>query len=361
MTARAIMNCLSCKSGVEQRVICFNGGKKTVVDELDGVSVTRVGTFAKVASQSLSLSYGRTLKRLLRQFNPDVVVFHYPNPFVAHLLLKILKRYPACKLVLWWHLDITKQKLLGKLFVKQNYRLLDRAERIIATSPNYIAGSVYLSAYRQKCTVIPSCINVGHGGISEEAVQKSREIKARYAGKTLCFAVGRHVEYKGIGYLVKASGLLTSDYAVLIGGDGKLTQALMAEAQGDAKITFLGQLTDDELAAYMLACDIYCFPSITKNEAFGLSLAEAMNFGKPSVTFTIEGSGVNYVSPGGVTGIEVENRNVEAYAAAIKSLAEDAELRKQYGEAARERAGKYFGYETFKANVISLFSSLADE
>ena len=45
---------------------------------------------------------------------------------------------------------------------------------------------------------------------------------------------------------------------------------------------------------------IFCFPSITRNEAFGIALAEAMYCGKPAVTFTIEGSGVNFVSLDGV-------------------------------------------------------------
>ena len=63
---------------------------------------------------------------------------------------------------------------------------------------------------------------------------------------------------------------------------------------------------------------MFCFPSISKNEAFGLALAEGMYYEKPAVTFTIPGSGVNYVSLNRVTGIEVENRNVEKYADAMR-------------------------------------------
>lgn len=358
MTARAIVNSLNCAEGVEQRVFCFNGGKKTINDELDGVKVTRVGSLVKVSSQSLSLTYYKHLKKVFKEFAPDVVIFHYPNPFAAHYLLKILKKYPECKLVLWWHLDITKQKILGKLFVKQNFRLLDRAEKVIATSPNYIEGSPYLSKYGDKCTVIPSCINSEHNAADENALKKAQEIKDACNGKTICFAVGRHVEYKGLEYLIEASALLDNNYVIYIGGQGELTESLKSQAKGDDKIIFLGQLTDEQLAAYMLACDIYCFPSITKNEAFGLSLAEAMNFGKPAVTFTIDGSGVNYVSLNGVTGIEVENRNAKQYAEAISTLAKDEVLRNKYGEAARQRARDYFVYDKFKHNVIRLIISL---
>ena len=48
------------------------------------------------------------------------------------------------------------------------------------------------------------------------------------------------------------------------------------------------------------------FPSITKNEAFGVVLAEAMYCYTPAITFTIEGSGVNWVNLHQVTGLEME-------------------------------------------------------
>ena len=137
-----------------------------------------------------------------------------------------------------------------------------------------------------------------------------------------------------------------------------MTEELKALAAGDKKVTFLGRVENDELVSRILACDIFCFPSITKNEAFGIALAEAMAYGKPAVTFTIEGSGVNYVSLNGLTGIEVENRNVAAYAEAIKKLASDAQLRKTYGENAKRRVEELFTNEKFTQNVNDLLESL---
>ena len=98
----------------------------------------------------------------------------------------------------------------------------------------------------------------------------------------------------------------------------------------------------EELKALIYASDIFCFPSITKNEAFGLALAEAMYYEKPAITFTIPGSGVNYVNLNDETGIEVDNRNVKKYAEAIEKLAEDKNLRKKYGEAGRMRVMNNF-------------------
>ena len=59
-----------------------------------------------------------------------------------------------------------------------------------------------------------------------------------------------------------------------------------------------------------------------------------------------------------MTGIEVENRNVAAYAEAIKKLASDAQLRKTYGENAKRRVEELFTNEKFTQNVNDLLESL---
>ena len=348
----------SLKGKVEQRVLCFHHEKGDVRETVDGVEVIRAGTFAKVASQSLSCSFGRLLKKTFREFQPDVVIFHCPNPFEAYFLKKQLKKNPSCKLVVWWHLDITKQKVLGKLFTRQSKWLLTRAVKVVATSPNYIQGSLQLQSVREKCTVIPCCANKARIFADETVLARAEELRSEYAGKVLLFAIGRHVPYKGIEYLVRASKFLDDNYAVCIGGSGPLTSELKKLAEGDVKVHFLGRVSDAELKAYLCACDIFCFPSVTKNEAFGIALAEAMSFAKPAVTFTIPGSGVNYVSLDGVTGLECPNGNAEAYAAALRTLAEDDTLRKRCGEAARARVQALFTQEKFAEHVDRLLAEL---
>ncbi len=353
--ARDSMNAL--QKDYEQKVICFHSEKKTVIDVVDGVEVTRVGTFAKVASQSLTLSYGKYLKKMMKEFQPDIVIFHYPNPLVGHYLCKYLK-HKKFKLILWWHLDITKQKLLGHFFNGQNKKLLKYADKIVATSPNYILGSPWLLPRKDRCEIIPCCINEKRLEYNETHISKAKEIKELYSGKTICFAFGRHVEYKGLTYLIQASKRLDDSYVFFIGGQGPLTDGLKKEAEGDSKIIFKGRLSDDDLKAYLLACDIFCFPSITKNEAFGIGLAEAMYYGKPAITFTIAGSGVNYVSLNGVTGLEVENRNVEQYAEAIRELS-DKNLASKYGHMAHQRVNDLFTYQSFQNAILKLMNQIS--
>ncbi len=362
--ARDIVKVLSCQDGIEQKVFCFNETaeaedyrcqrKETVTETVEGVEVVRCGCFTKVASQSLSFAVGKQLKRVMNEFQPDIVVFHYPNPFLAHFLLQHKKK--DFTLWVYWHLDITRQKLMGKLFKGQTKRLIARAEKIIATSPNYIEGSPFLSAVKEKCTVISCAVNVERLQYTDNEVQKAREIREKFAGATLCLGVGRHVPYKGYTYLIQSAKDLPSNIVLLIAGSGVLTAELKAQAQPYANVHFLGRLTDSDLKAYLLACDIFCFPSVTKNEAFGIAMAEAMYFEKPAVTFTIEGSGVNYVNIDGETGIECPNGDSKAYAGALIRLAEDKVLREKYGKNAKKRVLDLFVYDIFKGKIESLLA-----
>lgn len=334
-TEQIALDCVNSLNKYKQKVICFNHETGNVKDEVDGVEIIRCGCFIKISSQPLSLSYGKMLKSVIIFFKPDIVVFHYPNPFIAHYLLKYL---PAdTKFVLYWHLDIVKQTFLRKFFKLQNKKLLKRADKIIATSSNYIKGSPWLKQAKKKCVVIPNCINVQRLEKTAGSEKMEKIIKKNNIGKIICFAVGRHTEYKGFRYLIQASKFLDDRFRIYIAGKGELTEELEHEAYDDKKIHFLGNVSDDELKAYLSAMDIFCFPSITKNEAFGLALAEGMYYSKPAVTFTIDGSGVNYVSLNGITGIEVPNRDARAYADAIKKLAGDENLREQYGRNGKKR------------------------
>ena len=152
--------------------------------------------------------------------------------------------------------------------------------------------------------------------------------------------------------------MLNDNFKIYITGDGELTEVLHKEAANDKKIIFTGRVNDTELKAIILASDIFCFPSITKNEAFGLALAEGMYYQKPAVTFTIPGSGVNYVCINGETGIEVENRNVAQYANAIKMLANNPVLRKTYGNAGKIRVENNFLSTQFYRNIRNLFKEI---
>lgn len=353
-------------SDVQQKVICFNSDaindeykcsrKNDAVDVVDGIEVIRCGCIAKIASQSISLSYYKNLKEIMKSFSPDIVVFHYPNPYAAHMLLKCKQNF---KLVIYWHSDIIKQKVLKKFFHRQNLRLINRAEYVMGATPKHVNESEYSKYFGDKKKILPYMINEASLVLTEDDKKKAEDIKQVYENKKICFFIGRHVEYKGIKYLIEASKKLGDEPVIfLIAGEGKLTEELKNQADGDDKVVFLGRISNDERKLYMYLCDIICFPSITRNEAFGLGLAEGMYFGKPAVTFSIYGSGVNYVNLDKETGIECKNSDSDEYAAAIKKLISDDKLRTELGNNARNRILDNFTTEKFNENVKKLIDDL---
>ena len=362
---RALVN-----TGAEQTVICFNEDaddgemvckhNESKKDVIDGVEVHRCGYFFKARSQAFSSTYGKTLRAIMDQFKPNIVILHYPNPFVTHLLLKYKRR--QFKLLVYWHLDITKQKILKHLFYGQNLALINRADMILGATPKHVDESEFTTRFKDKRYILPYMIDERNLVISREEIDEAKKIRERYYGKTIGFFIGRHVPYKGLTYLIKASKELgNSNVKILIAGSGELTESLKEEAKGDSKIEFLGRITDSERRSYLYACDIICFPSITRNEGFGLALAEGMYFAHPAVTFTIQGSGVNFVNIDGVTGIECPNGDYVYYAKAIRKLADDEQLRERMGNAARQRVLDNFTSKSFHDNLINLVRKLGDE
>lgn len=365
--ARDMASAMQKLDNVEQKIICFNetavaGGyvcqkSETVHDSVDGIEVIRCGYQMKFSSQAISFTYGEELDKLMKEFKPDIVILHYPNPYVTHFLLKYKKQ----KFQLWvyWHLDITKQRVLKHLFYKQNVDLIQRADKILGATPKHLDESAFTNLFEGKKQILPYTIDEKNLVITQEEIDNAEAIRKQHKGEKIGFFIGRHVPYKGLKYLIEASKEMGDEKIhFFIAGSGELTDGLKEQAKDDPKVEFLGRISDSERKSYLYATDIICFPSITRNEGFGLALAEGMYFGKPAVTFTIPGSGVNYVNIDGVTGIECPNCDSKAYAKALKKLCDDDKLREQYGKAARIRVLENFTVNKFNQNVKKLVEEL---
>ena len=341
----------------EQVVVCFSQDGITRLDTVNGVKVYRIASSLNIASQDIAFSYYHYLKKIIYEEQPDIILLHCPNPFLYPITAKLTPK--DVKLVLLWHSDILGKGILYKLVKQFEKVILRKADLILATSPNYIHPSSPIYNYRDKTEV------VANGIIKNDFVWRTgdettiEEIRRKYHHKKIVFFVGRHAAYKGIDYLIEAEKYIQSDCVILIGGRGPETERLKAMTQS-SRIKFIGRIPNEYLRCYYYASDIFAFTSCTKQEAFGIALAEAMYCGSVPVTFTIEGSGVNWVSVGGETGIEVPLGDVKAYAEAIDRLLTDRDLYMKYATAGKDRIVRMFTSERSNAQAEEVLTRFID-
>lgn len=325
-------------------VVCFNEGKQDLIDTINGVNIYRAGTLVNIARQSISLSLRKMLKKAIKEFQPDIIHLHWCNPFGGAVLLSVIPK--DTKLVIHWHSDVINnellmQKILYKLIKPIETALLKRANLVLTTSPLYIDGSKPLKPFKEEVKVLQSAIDTSKFQLTEADNIEIEKIRKKFNHKPIVFFIGRHVPYKGIEFLIEAEKYIKSDCVILVAGKGLLTDGLKEKSKSE-RVHFLGRVSDEELKRLNAAATVFAFPSVTKQEAFGLALVEAMYSKSAPVCFTISGSGVNWVSQKDVTGLEVANGDVVAYAEAIDKLLNDEVLRKTLAENAKMRVEENF-------------------
>jgi phosphatidylinositol alpha-mannosyltransferase len=168
--------------------------------------------------------------------------------------------------------------------------------------------------------------------------------------------LGRLEERKGFIYLLKAYHRLRKRHVdarlLVVGAGPKLREyKRYVGLRGIRDVEFLGRVTDEQKVRYFASADIYCAPN-TGQESFGIVLLEAMAAGVPIVASDIHG--FKRVVERNVQGLLVEPRNPRALAAALYTLATDADLRHRMGDAGRERAPEY-SWDRVTERVIEFY------
>ncbi len=343
-TVRLLARELSQREGFEVSVLTTSTGPMTERQTVDGVEVVRAGRQLKSASTPISWQLFTEMRRL----RADVVHLHFPYPWgeLAYMLAG------RGKMVLTYHSDIVKQQGLLRLYEPFLWRVLERAEFIVATSPNYVESSPYLRQFRDKCVIIPCGIDLARFDTVDQA--RVERLRARWDSRVVLF-VGVFRYYKGLPYIIEAMKDVKARLVLV--GAGPLEselRALVADRGLDSKVVFAGRVADEELPAYYQAADVYVLPASHRSEALGLSLIEAMACGRPVISTEL-GTGTSYVNVHGVTGLVVPPADPKALASAMNQLLADEELRRTFGEASRRRAQDLFSKEAMVEGMVRLY------
>lgn len=334
-------------------LVCRDGRGKTYSENINGVRLTRAGSFGTYFSCPLSVSFLRLFRKM--SANADIIHIHVPFPLADLALL--LSGYSR-KVIISWHSDVVKQKKLLMLYKPLMKYLLNRADCILVATEGHINGSEFLPEYRHKCRILPY-------GITPEIYLNIKKIpflteKATNPESIKVFFTGRLVYYKGVDILIKAFRKVKDNCELFIAGTGILESELKEKVRKygmNDRVHFLGFLPEEQLKQAFSDCDIFVLPSVERSEAFGIVQLEAMIYGKPVINTRLS-SGVPYVSIHEKTGITVMPYNTRELASAINILRKNKSLREKMGKNAQKRVLDYFN----EKNIIhNLYKIITDE
>lgn len=367
------------QAGVEIQVLApaYKGLKS---HEIDGVKVNRFryapagwefltheeGAPSKMASkpwlQLLAIPYiisgfFKCIK-ICRKFRPDVIHAHWPFPH-AYIALGAAKLF-RIPLVLNFHgaelLLIRKKKWVKPLLKFA----IGQAQAVFANS-SFTAGKIKaLRNVDVEWSPYGTTLESGNASGDEIAPHPIN-------GKFKILFVGRHIERKGICYLIEAAKYLPrNQFEIRIVGVGDLTDKLKTQATevsttpDAAEIIFTGKLSPEELANEYKTANVFTLPAIVDSkgdtEGLGVVLIEAMELGLPVVASNV--GGIPDVVVDGVSGILVPEKDPQALANAYKRLAADPELLKQLLTGAQKRIAECFTWGKIVERQIAVYEKI---
>lgn len=321
--------------------------------------------------------------RICRKWRPDVIHAHWPFPH-AYIALGAAKLF-RIPLVLNFHgaelLLIRKKKWVKPLLKFA----IGQAQAVFANS-SFTAGKIKAlrnvdvewspygttletSRLQGECrngkficrydrTAAPDA-----EGVKDEQLPVPHPVN----GKFKILFVGRHIERKGICYLIEAAKYLPKDkFEIRIVGVGDLTEqlkqqaALLDERTQSASIIFTGKLSPEALANEYKTANVFTLPAIVDHkgdtEGLGVVLIEAMELGLPIVASNV--GGIPDVVVDGESGILVPEKDPVALADAFKRLEANPTLIQKLLAGARKRIDECFTWDGIIERQVEVYKRL---
>jgi glycosyltransferase involved in cell wall biosynthesis len=300
-------------------VICANEPPSKKEEIVDGIYIKRLSYMAKIANTNITPGFPLALAKE----DCDIIHTHIPTPWSADWS-NIISKFKKKPLVITYHNDIIGTGLANHIAHFYNSTalksLLNAADKIIITQPDYIKYSLYLDKFEDKIEVIPNGVDV----------EKFKPINVPKQKNTLFFLslLDQFHQYKGLDYLLKSLKIvknLIPDVKLIVGGKGTLLKyysKMVADADLSENVEFHGFIPDEKIVEYYNSSSIFVLPSISsKQEGFGIVVLEAMACKTPVISTKIVGVAADVEKSN--SGIIVPPKDVEKLAEAIINILED--------------------------------------
>ncbi|HYM49999.1 MAG TPA: glycosyltransferase family 4 protein [Candidatus Limnocylindrales bacterium] len=296
-----------------------------------------------VARITVSFHLTNRIKHYMRDGGYDVVHFHEP---LMPVLSMTALRYSDAFNVGTFHAFARSNVgyYYGKPLLKRYVRRLNVR---IAVS---VAARDFVQHY------FPGDYRIVPNGIDVARFARTSPLPELQDGRPTLLFVGRMERRKGLGYLLRAFMQLKEEIPKLrlvIVGDGPMRRwySNFLSRHGVEDVIMAGYVAAEDLPRYYASCDVFCAPN-TGDESFGIVLLEAMATGKPIVATDIDG--FRTVMTSGNEGLLVERKSARRLAGALRTLLDDADLRRQMGARGMETARRY-DWEHVIDQVVAIY------
>lgn len=209
----------------------------------------------------------------------------------------------------------------------------------------------------QRIAIIPCGVDAERFDVDAD-LTAFRQLLGEAPDKIVLY-VGRLDREKGIAHLLEAMArvlLAVPQGRLVIAGKGVLQEELAATARSlqiDDRVTFMGYVQDEPLAALYRCADVLAVPSLY--EPFGIVALEGMVCGKPVVASEV--GGLTEIVVEGQTGLRVAPANASALARAITHLLSDEQAAARMGAAGRQRAEHEYNWPRVAAQTVAAYTS----
>jgi len=171
--------------------------------------------------------------------------------------------------------------------------------------------------------------------------------------------VGRIVPIKNLSFLIKSfkeATKINKNIVLNIVGDGDEKELLHIKelARNEQNIKFLGKKSGDEIVNIYQNCDVFCLTSNYDN--YPNVIFEAMACELPVIATNVGGIPSQVLN--GITGILVENNNIEQLKDAILDLASDKDKRVKMGLEGRKRVENEFSWDKSAEQLEKLYRDI---
>lgn len=289
------------------------------------------------------------LKKLIRQFKPDILHAHYAS---SYGILGALSGFHPFILSVWGSdiYNFPNRSYLHKKIIEFN---LSKADSLLSTS---LAMAKETRKYTSKE------IQVTPFGIDSE-VFRPMAVENPFSKQDIVIGTVKTLEINyGIEYLIRAFKMVKDRHPrkslklMIVGGGSQefYLKKLAKELSIETETHFLGRVPYSECPKYHNMLSISVFVSVS--ESFGVAVLEASACEKPVVVSRV--GGLPEVVEDGVSGIVVPPRDVLATANAIERLVLDEELRSSMGRAGRERVQRMYDWNINVAQMINIYNTL---